>query len=67
MTVHLTPRQTEIVELVRRGLSYREIGKQLGMSPRTARCHVEHIDRKITVDGPTPYKRVMRWMLEKAA
>lgn len=66
-SVYLTPRQTEIVELVRRGLSYREISQELGCAPRTARIHVEQIDRKIMVEGPTPYKRVMRWALERAA
>jgi DNA-binding CsgD family transcriptional regulator len=39
----LTPRELDVLSLVGRGLRNREIGAQLGVSPRTVGSHVEHI------------------------
>lgn len=39
----LTPRQTQILELVCLGLSYREIGTQLGLTERTVKYHMGEI------------------------
>lgn len=43
----LTPREVEVLRLVARGLSNKEIGAELVISPKTARNHVEHIYAKI--------------------
>ena len=39
--VEATPRQTEILGLVAAGLGDKEIAKQLGVSSRTVRTHLE--------------------------
>lgn len=39
----LTPRQTEVLNLVARGMSYKEIGAALGLSERTVKYHMERI------------------------
>ena len=43
----LTPRELEVLELVREGCSNREIGERLFISERTARTHVQHILDKL--------------------
>jgi HD-GYP domain-containing protein (c-di-GMP phosphodiesterase class II) len=43
----LTPREVEVLRLLARGLSNREIARRLVISPKTARNHVEHIYAKI--------------------
>jgi HD-GYP domain-containing protein (c-di-GMP phosphodiesterase class II) len=47
----LTQREVEVLRLVARGLSTREIGDQLVISPKTAANHVEHIYTKIGVSN----------------
>jgi DNA-binding CsgD family transcriptional regulator len=42
----LTPREVEVLRLVARGLSNREIAEQLVITPKTAANHVEHIYAK---------------------
>lgn len=60
----LTPRETEIAELVGRGLSNVEIARQLYISRRTVESHVEHIKRKL---GVTTRHQVIAWILREAA
>ena len=43
----LTAREVEVLRLVSRGLSSKEIARQLVISPKTARNHIEHIYTKI--------------------
>ena len=43
----LTAREVEVLKLLARGLSNKEIAKQLVISPKTAGNHVEHIYSKI--------------------
>jgi HD-GYP domain-containing protein (c-di-GMP phosphodiesterase class II) len=43
----LTPREVEVLRLLARGLSHRDIAERLVISPKTARNHVEHIYAKI--------------------
>jgi HD-GYP domain-containing protein (c-di-GMP phosphodiesterase class II) len=43
----LTPREVEVLRLLARGLSNREIAARLVISPRTVGSHVEHIYAKI--------------------
>ena len=39
----LTPRQQEVLSLVAQGLSYKEVGAQLHLSPRTIKYHMAEI------------------------
>lgn len=39
----LTERQTEVLQLVAQGLSYKEVGAKLGLSPRTIKYHMAEI------------------------
>jgi DNA-binding NarL/FixJ family response regulator len=43
----LTGREVEVLRLVARGLSNKEIARSLQISPKTAGTHVEHIYSKI--------------------
>ena len=45
----LTPRETEVLRLLARGLSNRDIGRQLYISETTAKFHVGNILRKLEV------------------
>jgi HD-GYP domain-containing protein (c-di-GMP phosphodiesterase class II) len=47
----LTQREVEVLRLVARGLSTREVADQLVISPKTAANHVEHIYTKIGVSN----------------
>lgn len=67
MSPELTPRQLEIAALVGDGESYRVIGRRLRISPATVRVHVAAIDRAIGHGPLTPYRNVMRWVLERRA
>jgi len=43
----ITQRQAEVLRLVARGLSYREVGAKLYLSPRTIKYHMAEIMRKL--------------------
>jgi ATP/maltotriose-dependent transcriptional regulator MalT len=45
----LTERQTQVVELIARGCSNEEIGRRLGISPRTAKAHCDVLRQKLGV------------------
>jgi RNA polymerase sigma factor (sigma-70 family) len=45
----LTPRERDVLKLVATGLTNREIGERLGVSPRTIDAHLRSIYRKIGV------------------
>jgi DNA-binding CsgD family transcriptional regulator len=45
----LTPREAEILALLARGLSNKEMAQQLSVSARTVSSHVEHAYAKIGV------------------
>jgi FixJ family two-component response regulator len=45
----LSEREREVVRLMTRGLSHREIGQQLGISPRTVEAHKARLMRKLGV------------------
>jgi putative nucleotidyltransferase with HDIG domain len=47
----LTDREVEVLRLVARGLSNRELGRRLFISPKTAGSHIEHIYTKIGVSS----------------
>jgi predicted ATPase/DNA-binding CsgD family transcriptional regulator len=46
-TSELSPRETEVVALLARGLSNSEIGQHLVISSRTAESHIQHIMNKL--------------------
>lgn len=45
----LTPRQREIVRLLRRGLTQRQAAAELGISDRTVEMHVERARERLGV------------------
>ena len=45
----LTDREVEVLRLVARGSSNKQIGADLGISPRTVQHHVAHLYAKIGV------------------
>lgn len=45
----LTPRESEVLMLITKGLSYADIALALGMSSNTVTSHVKHIYRKLAV------------------
>jgi DNA-binding CsgD family transcriptional regulator len=45
----LSPRETECLRLSARGKTDIQIGRVLGISPRTARFHVENAKKKLGV------------------
>ncbi len=49
----LTPRQADVLVLLARGLSNKEIGEQLAMSPSTVRAHVSAILKALGVENRT--------------
>jgi predicted ATPase/DNA-binding CsgD family transcriptional regulator len=60
----LSPREREVAALLARGLSNREIAKELVISPRTAQGHVENILRKLDFSSRT---QVAAWMAQRIA
>lgn len=51
--VHLSPRETEILELLCEGLANKEIADRLGISTETVRVHLKHIYEKLHVRSRT--------------
>lgn len=45
----LSDREVEVLRLIARGSTYRDVGRELVISPRTAAHHVQHIYNKIGV------------------
>jgi two-component system, NarL family, nitrate/nitrite response regulator NarL len=45
MAEHLTPRETQVLEMLAEGLSNEEIAGRLGISDHTAKVHVNSIPR----------------------
>jgi DNA-binding CsgD family transcriptional regulator len=48
-TPTFTPRQVEVVRLIALGCSNDEVGKRLGISPRTAKAHSDTLRQKLGV------------------
>jgi DNA-binding NarL/FixJ family response regulator len=51
--VDLTPREIEVLRLVAKGLSNSEVAGALGLSPGTAKVHLQHIFRKLGTEDRT--------------
>ena len=45
----ITERQRQVVELLAHGLSNDEVGRRLGISPRTVKAHCDALRRKLGV------------------
>jgi ATP/maltotriose-dependent transcriptional regulator MalT len=45
----LSVRETEILQLLAKGMSFNEIGQILGISPHTVTAHIKKIYRKLAV------------------
>jgi two-component system NarL family response regulator len=54
----LTEREREVLELVSKGLSNREIGKTIGCSETTAKWHLKNVMQKLEVTDRTEAARV---------
>ncbi|GAA5129721.1 LuxR C-terminal-related transcriptional regulator [Haloechinothrix salitolerans] len=59
---NLTRRETQIAELVAKGLTNKDIASTLVISKRTAETHVEHILTKL---GFTSRIEIVRWMSDR--
>lgn len=51
MNKPLTPRQNEIVNYLRSGMTNKQIGKALGVSPETVKTHIRNIGYRIHAGG----------------
>ncbi len=47
----LTQRESEVLQLIAKGLSYQRIADTLGMSPNTVTSHIKQIYRKLAVNS----------------
>ncbi|MFD1546696.1 ATP-binding protein [Nonomuraea guangzhouensis] len=59
----LTPRETEIAQLIAQGMSSKEIAARLVIAQRTAEGHTEHILRKLGFNSRT---QIACWAAERA-
>ena len=48
-SLQLTPRQREVLRLMALGATYKEIARQLGVTPKTARNHLTNLYEQIGV------------------
>ena len=46
----LSPRQLDVVRLISRGMTNKEVAEALGISPRTAKAHADVLRAKLGVD-----------------
>lgn len=61
-TASLTDRELEVFECLGQGLTTREIGQQMRVSPKTVETHRMHIREKLGLkSGPELIKRAVRW------
>lgn len=58
----MTPRQSEVYELVRAGCSQNEIAASLGIYPKTVEAHVSSIRREL---GVPPHRPLTAWLLAR--
>jgi DNA-binding NarL/FixJ family response regulator len=52
-TTELTPRETEVLRLVRQGLANKQIARRLGISERTVKAHLTSVFARIGVTDRT--------------
>jgi len=51
--IELTPRELDVIRLVAEGLSNKEIGQLLAISPRTVNFHLDNLFAKLGVRSRT--------------
>ena len=51
--VQLSPRASQVLRLLSRGLGNREIGEELGVSVETVKTHIERLYKRLGVNGRT--------------
>ena len=61
-TPELTDRETEVLRLVAKGLTYPQIASRLTLSPRTVQNHVQNTLRKLQLHNKA---QLVRYALEK--
>lgn len=61
-TPRLTDRETEVLRLVAKGLSYKEIAERLVLSHRTVQNHVQNTLRKLQMHNRV---QLVRWAMER--
>jgi DNA-binding NarL/FixJ family response regulator len=52
-SVELTPREAEVLGLVRQGLANKQIARRLGISERTVKAHLTNVFQRIGVADRT--------------
>lgn len=60
----LTLRERQIAGLLQKGLTYRTIGKELGISENTVKSHIKSLYAKLHVSNKSEFIRQMRDILE---
>ena len=58
----LSPREHEVLRLIARGYTYKEIAKELGISPKTVESHVSSVLRKLQL---STRHQLTRWATER--
>jgi DNA-binding CsgD family transcriptional regulator len=58
----LSPRESEVVLLVAKGMTNAEIGHELGISKRTVDSHLDHIKSKL---GLTRRAQIVAWAVDR--
>lgn len=58
----LTPRELEVLRLIARGYTYREVGERLFISPKTIETHVSSVLRKLQLSNR---HELTRWALDR--
>lgn len=56
---HLTPREREVLELITRGQSNKEAGRELGISPRTIEVHRARVMEKLGARNTADLMRIV--------
>lgn len=56
----ITEKQTEIIELIIRGLTYKEIAEKLFISPKTVDNHVQNIYKKLNINSKMQLSHFVR-------
>ncbi len=59
---HLTERETEVLKMVARGMSYKQIAERLVISHRTVQNHVQNTLRKLQMHNRV---ELTRWVIEQ--
>ncbi|MGZ4124851.1 MAG: response regulator transcription factor, partial [Actinomycetota bacterium] len=58
----LTPRERDVLRLIARGYAYKEIARELSISPKTVEAHVSSVLRKLQL---TNRYELSRWASDR--